>query len=103
MGLGANGSRAHARSCRDRLGLLQRAPRGIREARAAGGGRGSSVRTGPGPGWWYSPPPGVAALTSQAAHGADPVQLEAEAALGQTLLVASSKLTHEQLEGQVPA
>lgn len=38
---------------------------------------------------WYSPPPGVAALTSQAAHGADPVQLEAEAALGQTLLVAS--------------
>lgn len=39
--------------------------------------------------WCYLPPPGVAALTSQTAHGADPVQLEAKAAFGQTLLVAA--------------
>lgn len=36
-----------------------------------------------------NPPPGVAALTSQTAHGADPVQLEAKAAFGQALLVAA--------------
>lgn len=57
----------------------------------SGRSRGGAGREGApgGQGWWYSPPPGVAALTSQAAHGADPVQLEAEAALGQALLVAS--------------
>lgn len=36
------------------------------------------------PGWWYSPPPGVAALTSQATMGADPVQLMAEAVIART-------------------
>lgn len=57
--------------------------------RLGSGGFAGRARAPRGRGLVYSPPPGVAALTTQAAHGADPVQLEAEAALGQTLLVAS--------------
>ena len=98
----------HWISCWDRLALLQRSAGRRKDPSARGsernqpaGGRGFRLGSGrcrggarcaqtPGArGWWYSPPPGVAALTSQAAHGADPVQLEAEAALGQALLVAS--------------
>lgn len=63
--------------------------RGYRLGSGGFAGRAGCARAPRGQGWWYSPPPGVAALTTQAAHGADPVQLEAEAALGQTLLVAS--------------